>query len=160
MKAKKLLTVALLLFVAAAVVTLAIREGGSKDSLEAVAESSADTRLPVDGLVAYYFHGEIRCPTCQKIESYAHEAIRDGFPEELNSGKLVWRVLNYEMPAHAHFATEYDIVAPTVVLVRAAQGQSARWRNLIRVWELVGDKEAFVNYVQEQTREMLAMPGG
>ena len=154
MNAKNLLTVVLLLFVVAAVVTIIVKERG--DAPSAADETAADAQMPADGLVAYYFHGEIRCPTCQKIESYAHEAIQAGFSEELNSGKLTWRVLNYEVPANAHFATEYEIAAPTVVLVRASNGQPADWRNLTRVWELVGDKDAFVEYIREQTKEMLA----
>lgn len=155
MNAKNLLTAGLLVFVAAAIITIVVREGGGKDSPVAAAVPSANAPLPADGLIAYYFHGEIRCPTCKKIESYAHEAIEAGFSEELNSGKLTWRVLNYEVLANAHFATEYEIASPTVVLVRAVQGQPKDWRNLTRVWELVGDKDAFMQYVQEQTRELL-----
>ncbi len=155
MNAKNLLTAGLLVFVAAAIITIVVREGGGKDSPDMTAVSPANAPLPAEGLIAYYFHGEIRCPTCKKIESYAHEAIQTGFSEELNSGKLTWRVLNYELPANTHFATEYEIAAPTIVLVCASHGQPEDWRNLTRVWELVGDKDAFVKYVQEQTRELL-----
>jgi hypothetical protein len=155
MNAKNLLTAGLLVFVAAAIITIVVRERGSEDSPDAAAGPPANAPLPAEGLIAYYFHGEIRCPTCKKIESYAHEAIQAGFSEELNSAKLTWRVLNYEVPANAHFATEYEIAAPTIVLVHAAKGKPEDWRNLTRVWELVGDKDAFVKYVQEQTRELL-----
>jgi hypothetical protein len=116
--------------------------------------------FPVDGLVAYYFHGETRCPTCRSIEAYAHEAIETGFANELTSGHIKWEVVNYEAPANEHFATDYEIVAPSIVLVRTTDGEATDWRNLSRVWDLVGEKEAFVEYVQAEAREMLNAPAG
>lgn len=155
MRAKNLLTVALLLFVGAAVATIILREAGSSSSVSVSTNAAADAPLPANGIVAYYFHSEIRCPTCRNIEAYAHEAIQTYFPEELSSGAITWLVVNYELPASAHFVTDYEIVSPTVVLVRLAEGQQTEWRNLTRVWELVGEKDAFVEYVHQQAKELL-----
>ena len=155
MNVKNLLTVGLLVFVAAAMVTIVVREGGGKDSPDTPTVATAAAQLPADGLVAYYFHGEIRCPTCKKIEAYAHESLQAGFPKEWNSGAIAWRVLNYEASANDHYVTEYEIAAPTVVLVRTSHGQPEDWRNLTRVWELAGDKGAFMKYIQEQARALL-----
>jgi hypothetical protein len=47
------------------------------------------------------------------------------------------------------------LAAPSVVLVRREQGQQTAWQNLDHVWELVGDKAAFQEYVTQETREML-----
>ena len=33
--------------------------------------------------VAYYFHGNMRCATCRKLEAYSEEAITKGFAEDL-----------------------------------------------------------------------------
>ncbi len=155
MNARNLFSVALLLFVVAAVVTIVVRQSGDESEVSTSAKMSADAKLPADGLVTYYFHGETRCPTCRHIEAYAREAIETGFAEEMANGEITWQVVNYESPANAHFATEYEIVAPTVVLVRTSQGQPTDWRNLSRVWNLVGEKEAFVEYVQREAVEMM-----
>jgi hypothetical protein len=154
MNAKNFLRIGLLAFVAVAVVMIFRRElngGGSAQS--ALAETEP---LPANGLVVFYFHADIRCPTCQKIEQYAHEALAARLGEELASGKLTWRTLNYEATENAHFATEYEIAAPTVVLVRRHDGRDGEWRNLMRVWELVGDKPAFVDYVAAEASSLLA----
>ena len=149
MNAKSILRTVLLLFVAVAVVVLVGREVQRTDSEVAAAE------LPDDALVVYYFHGNTRCPTCRDIESFSHEAVQAGFAEQLASDKVQWRVVNYETPENTHFATEYEIIAPTVVLVRTAAGQVAGWRNLDRVWELVGDRDAFIQYVQQEAHSMI-----
>lgn len=154
MYAKNLLRLALLGFVAVAVVMMVHREiynGGSAEPARAQTEP-----LPADGLVVYYFHADVRCPTCQTIEQYAHEALDARLGEELASGNVVWRILNYEAAENIHFATDYDIAAPTVVLVRRQDGRDGQWRNLMRVWELVGDKPAFVDYIAAEASSLLA----
>ena len=157
MTAKNLLTIVLLLFVVGAVATIVLREA---DNSSSASIALVDAPPIANGIVTYYFHGETRCPTCRNIEAYAHEAVHSGFSEELDSEKISWQVVNYETPDNTHFATDYEIVSSTVVLVRFSQGKQADWRNLMRVWELVGDKDAFVNYVQSQAREMLVETEG
>lgn len=155
MNAKNFLSIGLLLFLAIAVVTTIVRESGKETQPSPADAALADAALPQNGLVAYYFHGEVRCPTCRNIEAYAHEAMESGFAEELASGQVEWRVVNYETPANAHFTNDYEIVFPTIVLVRTIDGHSIEWHNLTRTWELVGDKEAFIEYVQLETKELL-----
>ncbi len=149
MKPKNLITALLLLFVVASVAVLAAK--GLRRGPSAAAEPTM-----TDGVVAYYFHGKTRCPTCQSIEAYAQEAISTGFADQLDDGRLQWQVVNYELAENEHFATEYELIAPTVVLVEMDGGKQKQWKNLARVWELVhDDKAAFVKYVQEETRNLL-----
>ena len=152
MNAKNLVAGALLLFVAASVAILVGREMRNSTADDA---PPAAEQLPDNALVVYYFHGDTRCPTCRNIESYSHDAVQTAFADELAEHRLLWKVVNYEQPENCHFATEYEIVSPTVVLVRTTKGEVADWRNLARVWELVGDREAFAEYIQEETRSML-----
>lgn len=159
MNARSLLSLVLLLFVGAAVVVLVFREDRRDDS-QAETNVGEELSLPTTGLVAYYFHSEIRCPTCRNIEAYAHEAIENSFPAELSSGEVAWRIVNYELPGNDHYLTKYEIVSPTVVLVRMSEGQQVDWRNLMKVWELVGDKDAFGKYIQIQANELLAKTAG
>jgi hypothetical protein len=162
MHIKNLLTAALLLFVTAAAVTIALKNSrdSSTETVAADTETNRETPLPTDGLVVYFFHSETRCPTCRKIEAYAHEAIDDAFQAELASGEIVWQLANYEAPENAQAARNYEVYSSSVVLVRSQQSQPADWRNLTRVWELVGDKDAFKSYVRGQTQEMLSTASG
>ena len=153
---KNIFSIGLLLFVVAAVVTAVVKQSGEEPAAENATTSVAET-LPADGLVATFFHGDVRCLTCRNIESYARQAIQEGFADQLASGELQWQTTNYETPANKHFADDYEIFSSTVVLVRMADGKPADWRNLNRVWEFVGDEQAFKGYVREQTQEMLQM---
>ena len=108
-----------------------------------------------DGVVAMYFHGNVRCATCKKIEAYADEAIAQGFVDELESGRLTWRVVNIDESANKHFIEDFQLVTRSVVLVEYQDGKVLRWENLDKVWQLVRSKDKFVSYVEGETREFL-----
>jgi len=110
---------------------------------------------PVDGVVAFYFHGNVRCATCKKIEAYADEAVHSGFAESLEDGNLAWQVVNIDEPENRHFVQDFQLVTRSVVLVEYRDGQVVRWENLDKVWQLVRSKDLFVEYVQNETQEFL-----
>ncbi len=155
MKTKSLLTAVLIVFVLASVVVLAMKEmnkpaPGDRASPQTMASPSSETSV-----IAYYFHSNVRCATCTSIESYAKEAVESGFPEPLKSGRLEWRIVNYEESGNEHFATDYDLAAPCVVLVAMRGDKQVEWRSLPEVWEHVGDKPKFIEFVTRNVKEFL-----
>jgi hypothetical protein len=121
--------------------------------------SAAQTAPPPSGqhkVIAYYFHTNTRCSTCIKIEQYSHEAIEQGFPNELKGGKLEMRIVNYESPENRHFMQDYKLVSKSLVLVNLVDGKQTKWTNLKLVWQLTGHKDAFLNYVRKEVRGYLS----
>lgn len=174
MKPKTIVTAILLLFVTASVVYLVVKETGGRpaqsttepDRSRALAGQKTETAGPSENkmaapdVVAYYFHGNMRCMTCRTIEAYATEAIETGFPDALKDGRLEWRVVNVEEPGNGHYVQDFQLTTRSVVLERLADGKRQDWRNLQRVWELVrGDKEAFLRYIQDETMTYLGAAG-
>jgi hypothetical protein len=135
----------------------AIRKQGGIVALPGTASS---TETASDGLVVYYFHSNTRCPTCESIESQAHEAVQADFAPQLASGAVTWKILNYEQPASAELAKKFEIQMPVVVLAKMKAGQLENWKRLDEVWALVGDKPAFAKYVREQITQMLGTEKG
>ncbi len=169
MSLKEAVTNSLLMFVAATCVVLIVKAisptpgtqtaMASSDSAAAnpaaLAGSGTPTPAMQDGFKVYYLHGNVRCPTCRTIESTAEEAVASGFADELKSGQIQWQVINYETPGNEHYTTDYEVVAPTVVLAKYVGGQQTAWKALPEVWELVGDKPAFLSFVQNSLREFM-----
>jgi len=104
---------------------------------------------------ALYFHTTKRCVSCRKIEAFASEAIRGGFPAEIKEGTLTLELLNVEEPQNRHFIQDYQLYTKSLVLIDTVGGKQVRWKNLARVWELLGDQQAFVRYVQDEVRGYL-----
>ena len=147
----------LLMFVAATCVVLIVKAVSpvyhAPPAAAGAGSPGAAAGTPKDGVQVYYIHGNLRCTTCVAIENYSREAVETGFAEELRSGQVEWHAINYEAPGNAHYAIEYEIVAPSVILAKFDDGRQVEWKGLHEVWQHVGDKDAFVNYVQNCLRE-------
>jgi hypothetical protein len=120
---------------------------------------AAQTASPPSGqhkVIAYYFHTNTRCSTCIKIEQYSHEAIEQGFTDEIKNGTLEMLVVNYENPENRHFMQDYKLVSKSLVLVNLVDGKQTKWTNLKLVWQLTGHKDAFLNYVRKEVRGYLS----
>jgi hypothetical protein len=100
--------------------------------------------------IVYYFHGTGRCQTCQTIQAYAEEAVRAAFGAELSIGQLLWLPLNVDEAGNEHFVKDYQLYTRSLVVVDGSNRK--RFKNLEKVWQLVGDKPAFVKYVQDEVR--------
>jgi len=120
-------------------------------------DKRAVSGVVADGVVAIYFHGNVRCATCKKIESYADEAVQSGFAEALEDGALAWRVINVDDTENKHFIQDFQLVTRSVVLAEYREGKVVRWENLDKVWQLVRSKDQFVDYIQNETREFLGV---
>ena len=130
----------------------AIRKSGG---IAAGTGSATESDPLADGLAVYYFHGNVRCPTCRAIESQSHDTVLADFDSRLKSGEVVWKILNYEEPAAASLAKKFGVQMPVVVLAKMKGGQIDDWKRLDQVWALVGDKPAFTKYVHEEIDQML-----
>ena len=171
MKARKFLTFALLAFVAVSIGYLVLNNIQSPDSsspsagiappLNASSDAAAaelkSAVVPVleEKVIALYFHGTTRCDTCRAIETLTREALETGFSRELKTGKLELRSINVDEPANGHFVEDYQLSTRTVVIARFKEGEQGIWKRLDQVWQLVKDKETFIDYVQAETRSLL-----
>ncbi len=122
----------------------------------AVTEVVTPSEEKTDRVIAYYLHGDRRCATCIKLEAYSREAIEAGFVSDLEAGGLVWRVVNFEDEGNEHFVDDYELYTKAVILSRISDGKETGWKNLDKIWELVGDQEKFTEYVQSETEAFLS----
>ena len=172
MNQKRIITILLLVFVAASVTALVAKEifkSGSEDNtvslvqdipqpvvveniIEEVKDASPEQKKK---LVVYYFHGNARCVTCRKLESYAKEALVLYFSEGLSSGTMEFKPVNVEIPENDHFIKDYSLVTKSVVLSDTVNGEQTNWKNLDKIWELVGDKEIYQQYIRDNIKEFL-----
>lgn len=110
---------------------------------------------PVAKVIAYYFHGTARCWTCYKLEQYSKEAIEINFKDTLASGKLEFKVVNIEDKGNKHYASDYQLYTKSLVLSLVKDGKQAKWKNLDKIWEYVGNRQRFVDYVKSEIVDLL-----
>lgn len=100
-----------------------------------------------------YFHRNIRCPSCEKIESLAHKTVSEGYAGPLADGRMQWSAVNLDVPGNGHYEADYKLEAQSVVLSEMRGGKEVRWKNLDKVWDLLTDDAALVKYIQDEIRE-------
>jgi hypothetical protein len=118
---------------------------------------AAQARPEVRKVVATYFHGNVRCATCRKVEMYAQEAVEQGFQAEIEAGAVEFRAVNVEEPENRHFIQDYQLMTRSVVVTEEVDGAVAQWTRLDQVWAFVGNRPAYLNYVQDAVRGYLEL---
>jgi len=106
-------------------------------------------------VMVYYFHGDIRCASCHRIETYTKEAVDEQFGKELSSGKLVFQVVNIEKSPNQHFVKDYQLYTRSVVLSLVKDGKEVEYKNLTDVWNHLRDKPRFFSYIKDEVNKYL-----
>ena len=154
MKNVLLVVIGLLLFSVVSVFAVEKPMNQSKDS-SVVVNNKPDETQQLDRVVVYYLHMNRRCMTCKKLEAYSKEAIETGFAQQLHDSSVVIEVKNFEQEGNEHFAKKYQLYSQSLILSRQHDGKETEWKNLDKIWELVGNKEEFITYVQNQVKDFL-----
>ncbi|MFH1045799.1 MAG: nitrophenyl compound nitroreductase subunit ArsF family protein [Candidatus Omnitrophota bacterium] len=116
---------------------------------------ASDRQAPSVKVIAYYFHGAARCPTCHKLEQYSKEAIETNFKDKLASGKLEYQVVNVEDKGNERYARDYQLYTKSLILSLVIDGKETKWKNLDKIWEYVGNKQRFLDYVKSGVADFL-----
>lgn len=150
---KKIMTIVLLIFVVASIVFMVVKQmkGASSVASTAGAEQTTSAVPQMDGvLTVYYFHGNQRCMTCNKIEQLTKQAVEEKYADELASGKIVFRAVNVEEPVNEHFVKDFSLTTRSVVMQR-----NGKFRKFDEVWTFVREPEKFTEYIQDGAARMM-----
>jgi hypothetical protein len=104
--------------------------------------------VPADRVVVMYFHRTQRCPTCLKMGSYTEEAVKGEFTRQLKDGKVEFHYIDFQDQKNEGLTKGYKVGGPTLIVARVAGNKVAEYKNLTEMWSKVGDKTAFLKYVQ------------
>ena len=128
-----------------------VAEGSASEAPPAaIAGSEAEPGCVVD---AIYFHNTLRCNTCRTIEDTAKAVLEAEFSEELATGQMRWSAINMEI--QQHYVEEFDLVKPTLILVRNVADQRTDWVALDETWSLIRSRLGFADYIENETRIFL-----
>jgi hypothetical protein len=154
--ARKAVTALLLLFVAAGLAWVGVRASRKAPAFPAAAPGASAAVSPEGRVVVHYFHGRVRCVSCNKIEALARKTLEESFPAELKDGRLAQVEIDVDRPGNGHYVQDYGLAGSAVVVVDGRPGAGGRWRNLEQVWTLLDDEAAFAVYVRGNVHDVLA----
>ncbi len=133
-----------------------IASNGEPKSLEATdSNSSSALAKGKTALVAYYFHGNKRCKTCVQMQEWVYNSLNKNFKAELDAGKIIWREVNYDEPANAHFRKDYKLMFPTAILASVKDGKETGFISLEDAWDFADNAVKLDGFVAEKTKTAL-----
>jgi len=117
--------------------------------------ASAVKAIGLKTAVIYYFYTNTRCSSCKAIEAYTREAVEKNFSADYKGWKIAFKGVNVDDAPNNHFVQDYRLDSKSVVVQKLSGDKSMKWVKLEKVWQLLGDKEAFINYVTAETHKLL-----
>lgn len=121
--------------------------------------SASDTAKPTVSapakLIVYYFHGNARCPTCFKLESFAKSEVEADFADAIKKGNLEWKTINVEESGNEHFNNDYKLYTKSVIVSTIKDGKEIQWKNLDRIWQIVHDETKYREYIKNEVAACL-----
>jgi thiol-disulfide isomerase/thioredoxin len=107
---------------------------------------------PADRVVVMYFHRTQRCPTCLKMGSYTEEAVKKGFAQEIKAGRVEFHYIDFQDQKNDNLTRAYNVSGPTLIVCQVVNNKVKEYKNLTEMWSKVGDKPAFVAYIQDNVK--------
>jgi len=86
-----------------------------------------DPELPVTGqtenesIEVYYFHYTRRCATCQAVEDESLKALKELYPAEVESGKVVFTSVNLEKESNEALAEKLQVAGQSLLIVKGGE---------------------------------------
>lgn len=129
----------------------------SSDNNQAAANDNnpaAPNLEPADQIEVVHFHGTYQCWSCTAVGEYALKTIEQKFPQEYESGRIVFKEINAELPENSDIAAKFQARGSSLFInaVRDGEDDIAEETD---VWRLVNNEERFINHLAGKLNSLL-----
>ncbi|MDD2478352.1 MAG: nitrophenyl compound nitroreductase subunit ArsF family protein [Victivallaceae bacterium] len=153
---KKIMTIVLLIFVVASIAFMVLKQIKGSDAAASATQGTehiaSGTLQNANAMVVYYFHGNQRCFTCNKIEELTKQAIAEKYAKELADGSVIFKSVNVEEPVNEHFIKDFQLSTRSVVMQK-----HGKFEKFDAVWTLVREPLKFTEYIQNGAAKVMVM---
>ena len=104
---------------------------------------------------ALYFHGENRCYTCNLMEGYIRDVLKESFAKEMESHLLTFESINIDRPEKRHYIQDYQLQSISFFISIKNNGKELKFKNIDQIWKLAQNELAFKKYIKEEITKYL-----
>lgn len=120
-----------------------------------IPQINAAEKVKKDRVEVVYYHGDVRCMTCNTIERLIKRTVKEFYQKEIDTGNIVFKSVNYDKKENEKFAEKYDLFNQTLIITVNKNNKEVKWKNSEKIWELVSNEEKFMNYVKLEISKSL-----
>ena len=103
--------------------------------------------LTIQKIEIIHFHGTNQCTSCILLGQYAEETVNTYYSKELESGKVTFDHVNYDLPENNELVVKYGVTGSSLWLGVYAEDGFHKEEN-INVWYKLNDKQDFKSYLK------------
>ena len=107
-----------------------------------------------DKIEVVHFHATQQCWSCITVGEYALKTIKEKFPEEYESGKIVYKDINAELPANNDIVLKYQASGSSLFINAIIDGKDNIEEDAT-VWRLVTNETQYVSYFENKLKNIL-----
>jgi hypothetical protein len=120
-----------------------------------VDDAQTSAKAEVQKVEIYHFHGTIQCYSCKTVGAYAEETIISNYLGEIQSGRIVFASINYDLPENKELAVKYGASGSSLWIgVYDAAGFHPEQNT--NVWYKINDKQDYMTYLKGVIDKRLA----
>lgn len=118
------------------------------------------TQLPVENkksaqkIEVVHFHATEQCVSCITVGKLALKTIKERFPEEYASGKIVFKDINGELPLNKDMVMKYKATGSSLFVNAITDGVDNIKENTT-VWLKISNEQDFINYFEGELKNLL-----
>ena len=110
--------------------------------------------VPADKIEVIHFHATQQCWSCITVGEYALKTIKEKFPEEYASGKIVYKDIDGELKENQEIVVKYQARGSSL-FVNAIRDEKDDIAEDTTVWRLVNDESQFISYFEKILSSLL-----
>lgn len=111
--------------------------------------------LSIQKIEVIHFHGTQQCTSCVLLGQYAEETVNTYFSKELESGKITFNHINYDLPQNNGLVMKYDVTGSSLWLGVYEENGFHKEEN-VNVWYKLNNKQDFMDYLAELIEKRLS----
>lgn len=133
---------------------LATPASSSLSNYGVMSSSVLQTASPADKIEVVHFHGTQQCWSCITVGDYALKTIKEKFPEEFESGKIIFKDINGELKENQAIVIKYQARGSSL-FVNSILGEKDNIKEDVTVWRLVNSEDQFKTYFENKLKGLL-----
>ena len=110
--------------------------------------------VPADKIEVVHFHATQQCVSCITVGKFAKQTIDEKFPEEVKTGKIVFKEINAELPENQAIVNQYQARGSSL-FVNAIRNEQDNIAEDTTVWRLVNSESQYITYFEGKLNSLL-----
>lgn len=118
-------------------------------------QPTTPTPIPADKIIVAHFHGTHQCWSCKTVGEYSLRTLQEKFPEEFQSGKIIFKEINVDLGKNEEIVKKYQARGSSLYINAIRDGKDNISEDTT-VWRLVNNQHKFNDYFANKIKKLLS----